>query len=55
MKGPGRRLTRLTTQLTPLQAWLVWREEAYAHGSMEAYVRSLQGQTEEVYPLYRLP
>jgi hypothetical protein len=38
MKGPGQRLPRLTTQLTPLAAWPLWWEEAYTHGSMEASV-----------------
>jgi len=55
MSGTERRLTRLTTQLTPTQAWLLWREEAYAHGSMVAYVQSLEGQPDSAYPLYRLP
>jgi hypothetical protein len=55
VSGAERRLTRLTTQLSPTQAWLLWREEAYSHGSMEAYVQSLQGQPDSAYPLYRLP
>jgi hypothetical protein len=50
----ARRLEKVEAALTPTQLVLRWLAEAHAHGSLEAYVRSILDDPPESYPLNRL-
>src|SRR5688572_25002942 len=53
-KTDERRLDRIERALSPKEAVLLWMAEAHQHGSIQAYVDSLNGQPEQVFPLMRL-
>jgi hypothetical protein len=54
-KADERRLDRIESSLTPKQAFLLWLEEARAHGSLTGYVLAQRGQPIEHHPYQRLP
>jgi hypothetical protein len=54
-RSDERRLDRIAGCLTPKQAFLLWLEEARAHGSLTGYVLAQRGQSIEQHPYQRLP
>ncbi|MBI4498974.1 MAG: hypothetical protein HY689_13865 [Chloroflexi bacterium] len=51
----GRRLEKVEQGLTPLQAVLLWLDEAHQSPSLMTYVRSLLGKPPSAFPLVFLP
>ena len=54
-KTDERRLDRIEGSLNPKQAFLLWLEEARAHGSLTGYVLAQRGKPSEEHPYQRLP